>query len=100
MAKSIMVSSKDRCFFADEHCGGAIEKHHIFQGANRRASEKYGLTVYLCHNHHNEPPYGVHFNKERDAALKAQAQRRAMHVHGWTEDEFRRRFRKSYIAEE
>lgn len=26
-----------------------LDKHHIFGGACRKKSEKYGLTVYLCH---------------------------------------------------
>lgn len=26
-----------------------LDKHHIFGGAYRKKSEKYGLTVYLCH---------------------------------------------------
>lgn len=47
-------------------CGraGKTEKHHIFGGANRKLSEKYGLTVHLCHECHNEPPNGAHFSKE------------------------------------
>ena len=28
--------------------GDPLEKHHIFGGAYRKKSEKYGLTVYLC----------------------------------------------------
>ena len=40
-----------------------VEKHHVFGAANRQNSEKYGLTVWLCHKHHNEPPEGVHFNR-------------------------------------
>lgn len=44
-------------------CGkyGYLELHHIFGGANRSLSEKYGLVVNLCHECHNEPPEGVHF---------------------------------------
>lgn len=53
---------KGRCY----RCGyyGPTEKHHIFGGANRKLSEKYGLFVHLCHACHNEPPYGAHFSKE------------------------------------
>ena len=25
-----------------------LERHHIFGGANRKKSERYGLIVYLC----------------------------------------------------
>ena len=27
-----------------------LDKHHIFGGAYRKKSERYGLTVYLCHD--------------------------------------------------
>lgn len=48
--------------------------HHIFGGANRKNSTKYGLVCSLCHFCHNEPPNGVHFNREIDLDLKAEAQ--------------------------
>ena len=98
MAKSIMATDKHRCYLADEHCGGGIELHHVYGGTGRRKiSDKYGLTVYLCHNHHNEPPYGVHFNREAREALQAECQIRAMYKHGWTVDDFRQKIGKSYI---
>jgi hypothetical protein len=41
-----------------------LECHHIYYGAGRRElSERYGLKVWLTHDEHNEPPYGVHHNK-------------------------------------
>ena len=41
-------------------CGKpACERHHIFGGANRPKSEKYGLVVWLCRECHNQ----VHFGK-------------------------------------
>lgn len=51
-----------------------LEKHHIFGGANRKLSEKYGLWVYLTHDEHNEPPNGVHFNKQLKREIQAEAQ--------------------------
>jgi hypothetical protein len=47
MKSIIKGDSEDRCYI----CGRAewIERHHIFNGtANRKKSEKYGLTVHLC----------------------------------------------------
>ena len=37
---------KNQCFI----CGktGYTERHHIYGSANRKYSEQYGLTVYLC----------------------------------------------------
>lgn len=55
--------SKKECFI----CGSKyhLEAHHIFGGAMRKKSTQYGLVVWLCHNCHNEPPNGVHFNREK-----------------------------------
>lgn len=70
MSKSIMQREKE-CYICRELVGAemslpdtGLEMHHIFGGtANRKLSEKYGLKVWLCHAHHNEPPEGVHHNK-------------------------------------
>ena len=52
MAKSIMQSEKV-CYLSGRT--DWLEKHHLYQGANRKLSEKYGLWVYLNHYWHNEP---------------------------------------------
>lgn len=95
--KSIIKGDKeDRCYI----CGraGWIERHHIFNGtANRKKSEKYGLTVNLCHFCHNEPPNGVHFNSNRDLRLKRLAQEQAMEYYGWDIDDFIKIFGKNYL---
>lgn len=61
--KSIVTDDDKHCLL----CGSNnwIEIHHIFGGACRSLSTKYGLVVPLCHYCHNEPPNGVHHNKER-----------------------------------
>lgn len=91
--KSIMQSEKE-CYM----CGSqrALEKHHIFGGPNRKFSEKYGLTVWLCHWCHNEPPNGVHHNAKMMKMLRWQGQLAAMSKYGWTEDDFRKVFGRSY----
>ena len=80
-------------------CGSSrrIEKHHIFGGALRKKSEKYGLTVDLCHYCHNEPPNGVHFNKDKMLELKQYGQRKVMEEQGWTTEKFIEEFRKNYL---
>ena len=62
MSKSILQENDEICFL----CGGygACEWHHIYGGANRKLSEKYGLKVRLHHNCHNESPDGVHYSKQ------------------------------------
>ena len=95
MAKSILQTEK-RCYI----CGSKmwLENHHIFFGnPNRKLSEKHGLKVWLCHSHHNEPPYGVHFNAGLRKRLQAKAQKIAMKHYGWTIEDFIRIFGKNYI---
>lgn len=72
MGKSLLQDKKE-CYYS--HTTYNIEKHHIFNGPNRRLSEKWGCWVYLRHDLHNEPPDGVHFNKENALKLKRDCQR-------------------------
>lgn len=51
-----------------------LHKHHIYEGRNRKNSEKYGCWVYLCPTHHNMSDEGVHFNKKLDNELKYKCQ--------------------------
>ena len=67
MAKSIIQEEKE-CFFCESQVW--LEDHHIFGGANRPKSEKYGLKVWLCHYCHNEPPRGVHHNRQNMDKLR------------------------------
>lgn len=80
-----------------EICGrtGWIERHHVFGGANRKLSEKYGLVADLCHWHHNEPPTGVHFNRKNDLYLKRKYQRKFEIEH--PDLNFREIFGRNYL---
>ena len=92
---SILQKHTDRCLIC--HSNTWLEWHHVFGAALKKKSEKYKLMVRLCHYCHNEPPYGVHQNKENRRRLQAIAQRAAMAKYGWSEEDFRREFYKSYI---
>ena len=95
MARSI-ISEERRCFICGSHQW--IEIHHIFSGvANKKLSEKYGLKVPLCHYCHNEPPNGVHFNKEIRHKLQAYAQKKAMKRYGWDMETWRSLFGRNYL---
>ena len=75
-----------------------LDRHHIFGGACRKKSEKYGLVVDLCHDRcHIFGGYAVHQNAKTMLQLKRYGQLKAMREQGWTEDEFRREFGKSYL---
>ena len=83
------------CFICG--CYGVVERHHIFGGALRKKSERYGLVVTLCHSCHNAPPYGVHHNAKAMQKLHEYGQRKAMAENGWNIDDFRREFYKNYL---
>ena len=82
-----------------EICGSTmwLERHHVFNSAYRKKSEKFGAVADLCHFCHNEPPNGVHFNAENMQALKAKYQMMIMDKYGMSEEDFIREFGKSYI---
>lgn len=69
--KSI-IQTEQKCYVCETTQG--LHKHHIFGASNRKHSERFGLTVFLCPMHHNMSDYGVHFNKELDTHLKQLAQ--------------------------
>lgn len=92
MSESIL-QSEPCCYFCGSVAG--LEEHHIFAGvANRRISEKYGLKVWLCHEHHTGND-GAQYDKEKNLQLKQEAQRKfeALYSH----DMWMRLIRKNYL---
>lgn len=83
------------CYF----CGSTqrLERHHIFGGANRKKSERDGLVVYLCHECHNEPPHGVHHNKEMMLDLHRYGESLWLFQHDATIEDFIREYGKNYL---
>lgn len=83
-------------------CGawGQTERHHIFGGARRPLSEKYGLTVELCHRCHQESPDSAHRSGETKLALHKFGEMQAIREQGWTVEEFREKFDKNYLEED
>lgn len=89
--KSIIQTNKE-CWV----CGSPyVELHHVIYGtAKRRLSDKYGLTVYLCHKHHTGEE-GVHFNPVLDKTLKQLAQKKFEEI--YSRETFMNVFKKSYL---
>lgn len=78
-----------------------LDRHHIFPGKNRGLSEKYDLTVYLCHDRcHIFGRYAVHRNADTRHLLQAWGQQQAMERYGWTAEEFIKIFGRNYLLEE
>lgn len=91
--------NEKRCFLCGRNGStDHLDCHHIFNGANKKKSEKYGLLVYLCHNDcHIFGREAVHNNAENMLKLKQYGQRKVMTEQGWTIEDFIREFGKNYL---
>ena len=75
--------------------------HHIFGGANRKLSDRFGLTVYLCHERcHIFGSEAAHRSGETAERLHRYGQEKAMREQGWNREQFRMVFGKNYLDEE
>ena len=75
-----IIQTEKECYFCGIRAG--LERHHILAGAaNRPISEKYGLTVWLCHTHHTGRE-GAQYDPEKGLQLKQEAQRKFEALHG------------------
>ena len=92
--KSIVQSEKVCYITGDEY---NLHEHHVYNGANRKISEKYGLKIYLRADWHNMEKYSIHMDSELDRRIKAEVQQIAMDHYGWSVEEFRRLIGKSYL---
>lgn len=102
MAKKYREIGPRFCYLCGKNgCSDPLDKHHIFGGPNRSLSEKYGLTVYLCHSEcHIFGKNAVHNNAEVMQKLHEEGQRMAMRRFNWTIDDFRAEFGVNYLEED
>lgn len=95
--RSILQDNPHECYLC-HRTAGPFDKHHVFSGPLRKKSEKYGLTVWLCHGScHIFGPNSAHQSGETALYLHQQAQRAAMERYGWTAEDFRIEFGKNYL---
>ena len=94
--KSIIQNEKKCYITGDEY---NLHEHHVFNGNNRKKSEKYGLKIWLRADWHNMEKYSVHMDPELDRRIKAEIQQKAMEHYDWTTEDFIRMFGKNYIME-
>lgn len=87
------------CWLCDRNgTGDPLEMHHIFGGAYRKKSEKYGLTVYLCGKRcHREGAQSAHRCRETREKLRRYGQRKVMQEQGWDVERFRQEFGRNYL---
>lgn len=96
--KSIIQKDKDHCYICGRNSRAdywGLDEHHVFMGANRKNSEKYGLKVYICHDKCHLS--GVHKNAELCRKLQRKVQRIAMKHYGWSTEDFISIFHKNYL---
>lgn len=92
VAMDSIIQKKKECYVC--HRQGELHCHHIFFGnSNRELSERYGMKVWLCPDHHNMSKKGVHFDRILDLNIKCDCQE-AWIRSGKTEEEFRNIFGK------
>ena len=93
MSKSLLQGDNRHCLV----CGTTqnLHRHHIYFGAFRKASEKWGCWCWLCGIHHNMSNVGVHFNHDLDVTLKKACQRAFEEAYG--HDKFMEIFRRNWL---
>lgn len=94
MDSIIPGDSKEKCFICRKY--GYTEEHHIFGASDRKWSEKFGLKVHLCVDHH-KGRYGVHGMDGAKLAAYLHETGQEAFEEKHTREEFRQYFRKSYL---
>ncbi len=91
-SESIVGESHNCCL-----CGkwGELQRHEVYHGvAYRTKAKNLGLWVNLCKDCHDRLH---HKDASLDLRLKKEIQEKVMEVRGWSVEEFRKEFGKSYI---
>lgn len=97
--KSIMQTKDGRCYLCQmlgDYTEKYTEEHHcIFGTSGRKLSEKFGLKVYLCEEHHRTGKKAVHNNAKIANLLKDKAQQ--AYEDFYNENDFTVKFGRNYI---
>lgn len=86
------IQTHKRCWVCGRVTG--LERHHVLGGPNRKWSEKYGLTVWLCREHHTGT-HGVH--NDRDLSLQLRQAAQVAFERDHTREEWMRIFGRNYL---
>jgi len=90
-----ILQQEHRCLI----CGTIhnLHCHHVYNGvAHRKISDKYGLTIWLCMDHHTGNN-GIHRNYVLDLEIKKKCQSIAMNHYKWTIEDWFKLFRRSWL---
>ena len=91
---SVFTDDMEHCYYTESPL---CERHHIFYGAQKKKSEKYGYIMPLAHHLHKFKKGSVHDspNKGLDLELKRKAYNHFLENHG-TQDDFIAEFDRAY----
>ncbi len=90
---SVFAEDMDHCMFTGN---APVERHHIFGGANRKRSEKYGFIAPLRPDLHPNGVFAGQSAKLVDLRLKTMSQEYYEEHYGTRED-FIKEFGKNYL---
>lgn len=88
-----MNTKPGTCFLCGIRCN--THRHHIFDGPNRRLSEKDNLVVFLCPSCHNVGKVNVHNNIALRRRLQRMGQEEYEKTH--TREEFVKRYGRNFL---
>lgn len=92
--KSI-IQDKKECYFCGKQTG--LHSHHIFFGnPYRKISERYGMKVWLCLEHH-VGTYGVHGKHGHELDMKLKQHGQAIFNKVYPKEDFIKIFGRNYI---
>jgi len=94
--KKIRMQDKKECIVCGRQRG--LQKHHIYGGVGRREiSERYGMVVWLCLEHHTGQS-GVHNDRNLDLYVKRLGQRNFEKI--YSRKKFVETFGRNYLGME
>lgn len=92
MSRSIIQDGK-YCYLGSSET--TLDKHHIFNGALRKKSEKYGLWVYIGHYSH----LNAH-QRDTDVLIELKKIGQKAFEEKYGHEMFMREFHKNYLDDE
>ena len=93
---SAFTDDMERCWLTDQN--RYVERHHVFNGAYKAASEKYGYVIPVHKDIHNMRWFSIHENRPFRLAIKQFCQRHFELTH--TREEFVEIFGQNFIMDE
>ena len=81
----------DRCALCGRYA--SLDRHHVYEGLKRKASEKYGAVVNICRSCHQD----IHLHPASYLWLKKEMEAKLMLENHWSVDDFIDVFGRNYL---